>query len=487
MSNRLLQIAALTLAARLLAGLAPAAADDKPLELNDRRELLVDGYLIEKLQDLRLVSHEPRDEGVVLRFDKPWEGAFCGYTTVIKDGPLYRLYYRGLPKAKGDGSNLETTCYAESQDGITWNKPELGLFKINDSWKNNVILADAAPATHNFSPFLDTCPEALAEERFKALAGTEKSGLMAFVSADGIHWQRRGAEPVLSKGLFDSQNVSFWSEAEQRYLCYFRTWTGDGYTGFRTVSRSTSTDFIHWSDPRAMSFGDTPMEHIYINQTHAYFNAPHLYIAAAARFMPNRRVLSEEQARQINVDPGYFNDCSDVVLMTSRGGTVYDRTFMEAFIAPGIGWSNWVSRSNYPALNVVPTGEDEMSIYVNQNYAQPSACLHRYSLRRDGFASLTASYQGGEMLSKTLTFSGERLLLNFRTSAAGQIGVEICEESGKPIPGFTLAECRPLIGNELNRSVVWTHGESVAALSGRPVRLRVVMKDAHLYALQFSR
>ncbi|OPZ69127.1 MAG: hypothetical protein BWY83_02081 [bacterium ADurb.Bin478] len=128
-----------------------------------------------------------------------------------------------------------------------------------------------------------------------------------------------------------------------------------------------------------------------------------------------------------------------------------------------------------------------MSIYVNQNYAQPSACLHRYSLRRDGFASLTAGYQGGEMLSKTLTFSGERLLLNFRTSAAGQIGVEICEESGKPIPGFTLAECRPLIGNELNRAVVWTHGESVAALAGRPIRLRLVMKDAHLYALQFAR
>jgi len=310
---------------------------------------------------------------------------------------------------------------------------------------------------------------------------------MAFVSADGIHWQRRGAEPVLRKGLFDSQNVSFWSDAEKRYLCYFRTWTGDGYAGFRTVSRSTSTDFIHWSEPTAMSFGDTPMEHIYINQTHAYFNAPHLYIAVAARFMPNRRVLSEEQARQINVDPGYFNDCSDVVLMTSRGGAVYDRTFMEAFIAPGIGWSNWVSRSNYPALNVVPTGENEMSIYVNQNYAQPSACLHRYSLRRDGFASLTAGYQGGEMLSKILTFSGERLLLNFRTSAAGQISVEICDESGQPLPGFALADCKPLIGNELNRAVVWAHGEAVAAWAGRPIRLRLAMKDAHLYALQFVR
>ena len=75
-----------------------------------------------------------------------------------------------------------------------------------------------------------------------------------------------------------------------------------------------------------MKFGDTPIEHLYTNQTHAYFRAPQIYVAIAARFMPNRQVLTEEEALSLNVNPKYFKDCSDVVLMTSRGGNKYDRT-----------------------------------------------------------------------------------------------------------------------------------------------------------------
>jgi len=470
----------------LLQLLTGIGSGQEAIPLGGRRELFVDHFLIEKMNDARLVLHEPYDQGVVLRFDRPWEGAFCGYATVIKDNERYRLYYRGLPTAKkGDGSTLEVTCYAESKDAIHWNKPNLGLFEINGSKKNNVILANAAPATHNFSPFLDTRPTASAEERFKALGGTEKSGLLAFVSKDGIHWRKRGSEPVLREGMFDSQNVAFWSAAESCYVCYFRTWSGTGYSGYRTVSRSTSKDFDHWTAPQQMSYGDTPPEHIYTNQTHAYFNAPHLYIAVAARFMPNRQVLTEEQARQIQVDAGYFKDCSDVVFMTSRGGNQYDRSFMEAFITPGIGYANWVSRSNYPALNVVPTGNEEMSLFVNQNYAQPTACLHRYSLRLDGFASLYADYRGGEMISRIFTFTGDRLVLNMRTSAAGGIQVEILDPDGIAMAGYTLADCRPIIGNELNHVVVWNQGASVAGLAGKPIRLRMVLQDAHVYALQF--
>ena len=121
-----------------------------------------------------------------------------------------------------------------------------------------------------------------------------------------------------------------------------------------------------------MSFGEAPPEHLYTNQTHPYFRAPHLYVGIAARFMPGRQVLTDEQARAINVDPGYFKDCSDNVLLTSRGGYGYDRTFLEAFIRPGIGPENWTSRTNYPALNVVPTGPGEMSLYVQHRYGQPS-------------------------------------------------------------------------------------------------------------------
>src|SRR5262249_28931339 len=127
-------------------GVAPAIA------LGSRRELFVDGLLIDKLSGnaaLRLAR--PHDEGNVLAFDRPWEGPFCGYVTVLRDGDLYRTYYRGHPLVRADGSDSEVTCCAESKDGIHWTKPNLGLFEVGGSRDNNVILAGMAPFSHNFS------------------------------------------------------------------------------------------------------------------------------------------------------------------------------------------------------------------------------------------------------------------------------------------------------------------------------------------------
>jgi len=456
------------------------------INLDSRRELFIDYFLIDKMQGTRLVLHEPRDKGAVLNFDKQWEGAFCGYCTVIKAEKIYQLYYRGLPGAGKDGSRSEVTCYAESKDGIHWIKPDLELFEVNGTKKNNAILADAAPVTHNFSPFLDTRPGVIAKQRYKALGGTEKSGLIAFVSPDGIHWKKLQEQAVFDKGMFDSQNVSFWSAVENCYLCYFRTWTETGYGGFRTVSRTTSKDFINWTEPEKMSFGDTPYEHLYTNQTHPYFRAPHIYVAIAARFMPGRKVVTDEQAKTLNVNPKYYNDCSDAIFMTSRGRNIYDRTFMESFIRPGIGLQNWVSRSNYPVLNVVQTSPVEMSIYVNQDYAQPTAHVRRYSMRLDGFASVKAPYQGGEMITKLFIFKGSKLLINFRTSAAGEIRVEILNENGSQITDYSLDDSQVIIGNEIEKVVSWKNGTDVSQLIGKPVRLRFVMKDADLYSLKFE-
>ena len=253
------------------------------INLGSNRELFINHFLIDSMIGTRLEMHHPIDEGPVLYFDKPWEGPFCGYCTIIKDDNTYRLYYRGLPKAGQDGSTNETTCYAESDDGINWAKPDLGIFEIMDTHKNNVILANDAPFSHNFSPFLDTNPDAKPDEKYKALAGTKNTGLYGFISEDGIQWKKIEDTPVFTSGIFDSQNVSFWSASEDRYLCYFRTWSGEGYKGKRTVSRTSSPDFIQWSEPIKMDFGNTLMEHLYTNQTHSYFRAPQIYVAIAAR------------------------------------------------------------------------------------------------------------------------------------------------------------------------------------------------------------
>ena len=455
------------------------------IEMGSHRELFVDRFLIEELDSARLKLHEPKPAGVAVRFDRPWEGGTSSYYTVLQDDDVYRMYYRG---SSGQLGTEQVTCYAESGDGIHWSKPNLGLFKVHGTRENNVILtpAFAGAATHNFCPFVDKRPDVSASERYKALGGDGR-GLIPFVSADGIRWQKLSEHPVITEGAFDSQNVSFWSASENRYVCYFRIFQN----GVRSVARSTSSDFLNWTSPLPMDYGGTPREHIYTNGTHPYFRAPHLYVSLARRFMPGRQVLNDAAARRLNLDrPGNYRgliyDCSETVLMSSRGGQRYDRTFMEGFVRPGIDPRNWVSRSNTPALGVIPTGEGEMSLFVGRHRGQPSHHLARMTLRTDGFVSVHAPYKGGEMLSRPLRFVGQQLEINFATSAAGSLRVEIQDIDGRPIPGFTEDDCDEIIGDQIARIVLWNGKSDISAWSGKSVRLRFMLKDADLYSIRFQ-
>ncbi len=465
--------------------------ESEPIPIGNRRELFVDQHLIESLDRVRLILHPPTDRGLVLQFNEPaWEEKHCTYATVLHSRSGYQLYYRaGL----GSDSDLgfQATAYAESADGIHWTKPALGLCEVAGNRNNNIILTNEQNdfAVHNFSPFIDTRSEVPNAERYKALGGIQ-GGLYAFVSADGIHWDRFHEQPVFTEGVFDSQNVSFWSETEQCYLCYFRTWTGGGFEGYRTISRARSGNFIDWTNDGEMDFGDAPQEHLYINQTAPYFRAPHIYLGTAARLVVGREVLSTEQATSLSLDPTYREqtrrEASDVVLLTSRGLRKMDRQFLSSLIRPGIGYQNWISRSNFPALNLVPTGPTEMSLYVVQNYAQADVHLRRYTFRIDGLASAQADSNGGQLLTRPLTFSGNKLQINYSTSAAGSIRVEICDLSGRPINGFAAEQSDEIIGNELERVVVWKSPSQLADWAGKPIRVRFLLKDADLFSFRFE-
>jgi len=460
-------------------------------DIGTRLELFVDRFLIDRLDGLELRLHHPRPAGVAMRLDRPWEGIVCGYITVIRDGPRYLMYYRGRPSTSRRDASAEAeevTCVALSPDAVNWTRPNLGLYEVAGTRENNVILTEPKAVTHNFAPFLDRRPGVAAAERFKAFGGTQ--GLFGYVSEDGIHWRPVRDGPLIREGAFDSQNVGFWSETEGCYLCYFRTWKQVGGVGYRWISRTTSKDFLNWTPPEEMSFGGAPPEHLYINQTQPYFRAPHIYIGTAARFHPGRRALSDEQVKTLDLDnprnyAGLKEDTSDAVLLTSRGGSRYDRTFLESFIRPGPDLRNWVARSNYPALGVVPTGPREMSVYVGRHYGQPSIHVERMTLRTDGFTSVHAPYAGGELVTRPLTFAGRELVINFESSAAGGVRVEIQEADGQPVAGRSLADCLEMIGDEIDRVVRWRGGADVGELAGRPVRLRFVMRDADLYSLRF--
>ncbi len=460
------------------------------IELGTRMELFVDSFLIEELNGVRQVLHQPVYAGKALKFDKPWEGKACGYPTVMKDGSMYRLYYRGWPVVGDKESG--SVCCALSGDGKVFTKPKLGLYEMFGTWENNIILrGDGSPS---FSPFIDKKPGIPEEEKYKALGVGRIEGLddvlYAFVSADGVHWKKIQEEPVMTKGAFDSHNVPFWSEHEGCYAAYYRTWlnTEDPSVmkGIRTISRSTSEDFIHWSDPEPMDFGDTPPENLYTNSTFPYFRAPHIYLSFPKRFIPGRRTLSEKEIEALQLVPKYAGDISEGVFMTSRGGNTYDRTFMEAFLRPGPDRGNWISRSNMSAWGIVPTGLRELSLYYQHRYMQPAHYLARYTIRTDGFVSIQAPYQKGEFLTKPFTFSGERLLLNYETSGSGSINVELRTEKNQPIPGFTFENSDAAYGDEIERAVTWRGKAALKAVKNQAVRLCFRMKDADLYSIVFQ-
>jgi hypothetical protein len=177
-------------AARAESGLTNAV-----LDIGSRLEPMVDDYLIETLTGVELRLQQPQRAPASENLPVGY------YATVIKDGDLYRFYHRdSVPAYKGDkhdGNAGEITCYAESTNGIAWTRPPLGLFEINGSRSNNVVLAGAPPFSHNFSPFLDNRAGVPPEQRYKALAGVHESGLHAFVSADGIRWRKLRDKPVL--------------------------------------------------------------------------------------------------------------------------------------------------------------------------------------------------------------------------------------------------------------------------------------------------
>ena len=472
------------IAAILLFPLLISAAE--PVNIGARRELFVDDLLIGELKGTRLKMHEPQ------QLKRVPSRPFGHYATMLKDGNKLRLYYRGDKKPGAHWRNGwgkyhegEVTLYAESADGgINWKEPNLGIYDVPEMPKGNVVLdmgPDTFLVTHNFTPFIDTRPGVPDEERYKGLGGgryppenwggwktkderkklREKygvGGLRAFASRDGLHWKIMKKEPLLTEdqGNFDSQNVAFWSEAEQQYVCYYRILRN----GVRSIRRSTSKDFLSWTEPIEM-LANEKGEHLYTNGTHPYFRAPHIYIALPTRFQARAGAIT------------------DIAFMATRPGSDrYHRHFKEAFIRPGLTARGWGNRANYLTLGVHQTSQTHMSMFMYGGA--------HYVLRLDGFISVHAGYEEGEFITKPLVFSGSQLNFNYSTSGAGRMRIEIQTAQGKPIPGFTLADSRIIYGDDINRIAKWGDTTDVASLAGKPIRLRFVMNEADLYSIRFQ-
>jgi hypothetical protein len=443
-----------------------------PLDLGTRWELFVDDYLVAKKEGLALKLHEPVRREIVLTTDKPWEGPTCGYFSAIQDGKKVRLYYRGSAGGS-DHSDAQVTCFVESEDGIHFTRPKLGLIEAGGTKDNNIIWRGVE--SHNFAPFLDANPNAKPAERYKALGGVKQpgknwhqgetpGGLYAFASQDGIHWKKMQDTPVITKGAFDSQNLAFWDVTRNRYASFSRIFTNK----VRAIQSMTSADFLSWSDGVAHQYAEgVPFEHFYTSATVPCPTAPHLFLSFPKRFATTREKVKGHVGGK---------GVSDAVFMSSRDGTHWDRPFLEAWVRPGSDLQNWTERSNMTACGIYDPGDGEWSLYISEHYRHPDHRIRRLTVRKQGFASMHANAKGGSFTTKLIKVSGSKLLLNSATSATGSLVIEALDENG-----VVAAKSAEIYGDEFEANVLDT-----SKLIGKAVTLRVTMKDADLYALRFA-
>ena len=501
----------------ILAAIRAHAAD--PTDIGTRRELFVDDALIESVSGgARLVLHHPEPREIALDHDAPWEGTGSGYHSVFRDGDKYRMYYKAWHLDVKDGkvntgSHPLYCCYAESDDGIHWRKPELGLVDFKGSKANNIVLAPETFGEVKSDPghpavFRDDNPACPPEARYKAIIRAAKPhGLLVFQSPDGLHWSLAHPEPVITEGAFDSQNLAFFDPNIGAYRAYWRVFT-EGQTdaenwkpgGVRAIRTAVSKDLVHWEPWKDLTYVDSPKEELYTNGVKPYSRAPHLLIGFPTRYIDrgwsdSMRALPELAAREdrAKASQRYGTAITEGLMMASRDGVIFKR-WNEAFLRPGIERDGtWHYGHQYLAWHPVETqstlegAPNELSFYATESYwTGKSSVLRRYALRLDGFVSANAPLSGGELITKPIRFSGKRLALNFSSSAAGGIRVEIQDESGKPLPGFALDDCPEVLGDSLERTVAWKSGADLSALAGQTVRLRFALRDADLFAYRFA-
>ena len=181
----------------------------------------------------------------------------------------------------------------------------------------------------------------------------------------------------------------------------------------------------------------------------------------------------------------------DVYLGYSRDGKAFRRPAdRRPFLSLGPD-GRFDSRRVWALPDPVRMG-DELWIYYaggnrdHDHFVDPVAGrrltgLGRAVLRLDGFVAAEAGFEGGELVTRPLTFSGDRLLLNLQASGGGSLQVEVLDADGRALDGYASG---PLTGDSV--ALEWRPQQGLRRLAGRPVRLRLRLRACSLYAFRFA-
>jgi len=499
---------------------------DTILNLGNRREVFWDDYIIDaKRTDAEKKIHPPVRKEKIMEMDRLWEGDACYFFRILKDDDIYRMYYfsgcfgalRDNPPPDSEGEPVRV-CYAESKDGIHWEKPILNICEYNGSTENNIIINASTdswhnPKAHGGSLFVmkdpnTECPE---DERYKAIYGVSFNGRNALkyvASADGIHF--RYIRTIMEIPYhFDSLNTVHYNKEEKKYICYFRGWhthndfktppTPGQKDNTRDIRRIESPDFVNWSEPIPLRYGeDAPDFQIYTNAIEEYYRAPHILVGFPSRYI-DRGVWSdsyeelcgkEARKKRMEISPRFGYAVTDTMFMCSRDGINFERP-SEAYIRPEQenDWSwvygeNFVSAGLYEVPSDLPGSFPELSLLLTARrftLDERGVFLYRYAVRPDGFISRSAGYEPKTIVTKPFLFDGHTLLLNFATSAAGYVKIEILDKTYRPIENYASCE---IFGNTIDRKIGFP--ADLSLLQGKPIRLKFTISDADIYSFKFS-
>jgi len=517
------------------------------VEAGTESHLFLDDWILAESHGLTKTLHSPVKKGLIREADgSDWQRG--EQVSVVRDsrGGFQMVYnflwedasVRDLSPNIGDDKAhwfRRTYAYAQSQDGLHWQKPVLGTtlgptgFRPapREKWADGIFREPIGVSKENNLG----CPIASIQDlaTFGGVSDPGRRYLVnvlersdthnwATVTDGGLYfagdvpdlvndpawrtrmtpiWQgaRRGPRGELTRASgFDSQEKLWF------YCCQSRL-GGWQKRGGRDIARYASKDLTNWSAeelvlPIAADESRKPDDWVEYMDI-SVFRAGDLWIGQLDVFHSDR---SRPDYQAPNLEGVWRKGVTDLRLICSRdAGKTWQPVGGRQVWIPHHAEENGFDRLVFPGSPV--RVNDELWLYYNAfdgdhlvwnrdgtTYYPDRTRIGRTALatlRWDGFLSLDAQETPGTFLTRPLLCGDGKIEVNADASR-GWLKVEVADEKGQPIPGFTLAECIPTTGNGTALPVAWQSKQSLAEIARRPVRLRIQCCQASLYAFRVA-